>query len=68
MRIVRHPNIVELKAFYYSNGERVSTAEAKAWPWYDWLTRPYRKTKSTSTSFSNMSPRLSTELPDILTR
>ena len=26
MRIVRHPNIVELKAFYYSNGERVGTA------------------------------------------
>jgi glycogen synthase kinase 3 beta len=26
MRIVRHPNIVELKAFYYSNGERVSFA------------------------------------------
>jgi glycogen synthase kinase 3 beta len=26
MRIVRHPNIVELKAFYYSNGERVSDA------------------------------------------
>lgn len=25
MRIVRHPNIVQLKAFYYSNGERVST-------------------------------------------
>lgn len=25
MRIVRHPNIVELKAFYYSNGDRVST-------------------------------------------
>jgi glycogen synthase kinase 3 beta len=25
MRIVRHPNIVELKAFYYSNGERVRT-------------------------------------------
>lgn len=23
MRIVRHPNIVELKAFYYSNGDRV---------------------------------------------
>lgn len=23
MRIVRHPNVVELKAFYYSNGERV---------------------------------------------
>lgn len=25
MRIVRHPNIVQLKAFYYSNGERVGT-------------------------------------------
>ena len=23
MRIVRHPNVVELKAFYYSNGDRV---------------------------------------------
>jgi hypothetical protein len=23
MRIVRHPNIVELKAFFYNNGERV---------------------------------------------
>jgi serine/threonine protein kinase len=28
MRIVRHPNIVELKAFYYSNGERVRTTAA----------------------------------------
>lgn len=28
MRIVRHPNIVELKAFYYSNGERVSNLES----------------------------------------
>lgn len=26
MRIVRHPNIVQLKAFYYSNGERVSVS------------------------------------------
>lgn len=26
MRIVRHPNIVQLKAFYYSNGERVRTS------------------------------------------
>lgn len=26
MRIVRHPNIVQLKAFYYSNGERVSAS------------------------------------------
>lgn len=28
MRIVRHPNIVELKAFYYSNGERVSSKQS----------------------------------------
>jgi glycogen synthase kinase 3 beta len=28
MRIVRHPNIVELKAFYYSNGERVSASKS----------------------------------------
>ncbi|KPI42396.1 Protein kinase gsk3 [Cyphellophora attinorum] len=27
MRIVRHPNIVELKAFYYSNGERAQKDE-----------------------------------------
>ena len=30
MRIVRHPNVVELKAFYYSNGDRVSVAAATA--------------------------------------
>lgn len=29
MRIVRHPNIVELKAFYYSNGERVGSIHDK---------------------------------------
>jgi glycogen synthase kinase 3 beta len=38
MRIVRHPNIVELKAFYYSNGERVCTishlsSSHGSWPW-----------------------------------
>ncbi|KAK5134807.1 Glycogen synthase kinase 1 [Meristemomyces frigidus] len=27
MRIVRHPNIVELKAFYYSNGDRVRDSD-----------------------------------------
>ena len=32
MRIVRHPNIVELKAFYYSNGERVSHRGRKSHP------------------------------------
>ncbi|CAK1365655.1 hypothetical protein CBER1_06170 [Cercospora berteroae] len=29
MRIVRHPNIVELKAFYYSNGDRVRDTDAR---------------------------------------
>jgi len=29
MRIVRHPNIVELKAFYYSNGDRVRDIDNK---------------------------------------
>ena len=29
MRIVRHPNIVELKSFYYSNGVRVSPVTLK---------------------------------------
>lgn len=33
MRIVRHPNIVELKAFYYSNGERVSNLESVCCLW-----------------------------------
>lgn len=32
MRIVRHPNICELKAFYYSNGERVNLQNV---PWYN---------------------------------
>ena len=31
MRIVRHPNIVQLKAFYYSNGERVSHPAHATW-------------------------------------
>lgn len=29
MRIVRHPNIVELKAFYYSNGDRVRDTDTQ---------------------------------------
>ena len=29
MRIVRHPNVVELKAFYYSNGDRVRDLDNK---------------------------------------
>lgn len=40
MRIVRHPNIVELKAFYYSNGDRVSPQKAtrQKWPRLNLLT------------------------------
>jgi hypothetical protein len=30
MRIVRHPNIVELKAFFYNNGDRVRAARPAA--------------------------------------
>jgi glycogen synthase kinase 3 beta len=37
MRIVRHPNIVELKAFYYSNGERVSEEVRKLLGPRSWL-------------------------------
>lgn len=33
MRIVRHPNIVQLKAFYYSNGDRVGSSSAPI-PWH----------------------------------
>jgi glycogen synthase kinase 3 beta len=33
MRIVRHPNIVQLKAFYYSNGERVSSIRGCGFKW-----------------------------------
>jgi glycogen synthase kinase 3 beta len=29
MRIVRHPNIVELKAFFYNNGERVRLSHSR---------------------------------------
>ena len=42
MRIVRHPNIVELKAFYYSNGERVSSEPLGA-QWMASLTQPPKK-------------------------
>jgi hypothetical protein len=38
MRIVRHPNIVQLKAFYYSNGERVSSPQRRR---SDLLTHPF---------------------------
>ncbi|KAI9892370.1 MAG: regulator of ime2 [Vezdaea aestivalis] len=34
MRIVRHPNIVELKAFYYSNGDRVGASVFGSMPFW----------------------------------
>lgn len=42
MRIVRHPNIVELKAFYYSNGERVSNDPLET-QWLSSLTHTPKK-------------------------
>lgn len=56
MRIVRHPNIVELKAFYYSNGERVCQPTyldphaPLGWCWR----KENRKTKCTWTLSSNL--------------
>lgn len=45
MRIVRHPNIVELKAFYYSNGDRVmcSGTPAASFPVTDTLSSRLQK-------------------------
>ena len=37
MRIIRHPNIVDLKAFYYSNGERVRNLSNRVLK-LNWLT------------------------------
>lgn len=47
MRIVRHPNIVELKAFYYSNGERVRFVSLHANADTLANTSSHRKTKFT---------------------
>jgi len=47
MRIVRHPNIVQLKAFYYSNGDRVGFPHCVLRTLR--LTSRYRETKSTLT-------------------
>lgn len=63
MRIVRHPNIVELKAFYYSNGDRVNVSWVPTGsipsPPLTCYPRDHRKTKSTSTSSSNTCQRRS---------
>jgi hypothetical protein len=52
MRIVRHPNIVQLKAFYYSNGERVRILRRGSWA-QDKLTIS-RKMRSTSILSRNL--------------
>lgn len=62
MRIVSHPNIVELKSFYYSNGERVSQSGG----WCDLynisLTKSnIRKMRYTSIWSSNLCPKRSIE-------
>lgn len=68
MRIVRHPNIVQLKAFYYSNGERVCLTI------YPTLLRTvsdnkgHRRTKSTSTSSRSSCLRQYTERRGFSTR
>lgn len=49
MRIVRHPNIVELKAFYYSNGERVSDWNQKLQVPSIELTEEWKSRKTRST-------------------
>jgi hypothetical protein len=56
MRIVRHPNIVELKAFYYSNGDRVMCDEfpLRTSP-TDSVLVTHRKTKFTLTWYSSTS-------------
>lgn len=66
MRIVRHPNIVELKAFYYSNGERVRLTSRETVQITD--LPGFRKMRYTSTLSSSLCPRRSTEPQDTLTR
>lgn len=64
MRIVRHPNIVELKAFYYSNGDRVCVVKSFPSAFTDFT----RKMRSISISSSNSSPKPSTAPHDTSTR
>ena len=64
MRIVRHPNIVELKAFYYSNGERVRFVVTLQLN----LLTFHRRTRFILTLYKNLSQRLSTVPLGILTK
>lgn len=68
MRIVRHPNIVELKAFFYNNGERVCVCRQAIRAFRVANRFSHRRTKSTSTSCSNSFPRPSTAHPATSTR
>ncbi len=64
MRIVRHPNIVQLKAFYYSNGERVSRPLLRKPGRGNKADRRRRKMRSTSTLCRSSSRRRYTGLRD----
>ena len=68
MRIVRHPNIVQLKAFYYSNGERVSVLTPLSDASLLSLMKFCRRMKCTSTWSKSSFPKLCTELLDFSTR
>ena len=51
MRLVSHPNVVDLKAFFYSNGDKVGTHA----PLFPFTNSPhFRRTRFISTSCSNM--------------
>ena len=69
MRIVRHPNIVELKAFYYSNGERVRLTICRA-PFGAGMLNSFssRKMRYTSTLSLSSCQRPCTVPRDISTR
>ena len=60
MRLVAHPNVVDLKAFFYSNGDKVSTCLPQAVRCTSEADNPSRKTKSTSIWSWSSFPRRST--------
>lgn len=62
MRLVSHPNVVDLRAFFYSNGEKVRAADEGPTP--DRHSR--RRTRSTSIWSSNTCPRRSTGRRDTM--
>ena len=66
MRLVTHPNVVDLKAFFYSNGDKVSLCSLPTRPRTQETEQSVlthsrkRKMKCTSTLFKNTFPRLYT--------